>query len=402
MIAVLVLVVGCVKTGYSAEFATAGPRALGMGGAQVANALDATGIYYNPAGISANKKKFDIRIPATVILKDHGDIQDKVEDLDDLLGQLEFDDLVANAAAINSNLATINAVQDKLREIEAQDGESTGYGNVGGYTTFKVYGHSVGLAVYADFHATVMDNIDLTRINATIPALDANSLGNNQSYIDLRAVMPINFGLTYGRSFMEDRLHAGITARYITAKGYRQVINADSDDIDVLDDVKDTSTTTNTFTVDLGVLYRVTEKLNVGIAAKNLTSPEIDLPASGGLGEEKFKMEPQVRLGVSYNYWRGGNAAIDIDLTENETIAENYNERQISFGVEQTFGSRTNKLLAELFTVRLGAYKNIAEDDTPFVPAAGIGLGIAGFRLDVSGAYAEDEYGAGVDIAFSW
>ncbi|NTW61035.1 MAG: hypothetical protein HGA43_17960, partial [Nitrospirae bacterium] len=56
--------------GNAAQFSVVGPRALGMGGASVAAVNDSTAVYWNPAAL-ANFRKVDIRIPASVAMRDY-------------------------------------------------------------------------------------------------------------------------------------------------------------------------------------------------------------------------------------------------------------------------------------------------------------------------------------------
>ena len=62
------------------EFVTAGPRAMGMGGAGVAVTTDALATYWNPAGL-AMTQTVDVRIQGSGQVIDRLGIADAVHDL---------------------------------------------------------------------------------------------------------------------------------------------------------------------------------------------------------------------------------------------------------------------------------------------------------------------------------
>ena len=63
------------------EFVTAGPRAMGMGGAGVAVTTDALATYWNPAGL-AMTQTVDVRLQGSGQVIDRLGIADAVNDLD--------------------------------------------------------------------------------------------------------------------------------------------------------------------------------------------------------------------------------------------------------------------------------------------------------------------------------
>jgi hypothetical protein len=75
----------------------------------------------------------------------------------------------------------------------------------------------------------------------------------------------------------------------------------------------------------------------------------------------------------------------NLDLLEIGTLLNDYNIQRLSFGGEFDMS---------LLALRLGAYKNLAEDWQDWVATAGVGLDLFGFRIDVGGAYS---LGASVD-----
>ena len=80
------------------------------------------------------------------------------------------------------------------------------------------------------------------------------------------------------------------------------------------------------------------------------------------------------------NPWETMTVTVDADLTSNKTLLPNVKSRLISVGVEQT-------LLSELLSLRLGAFKNVADAHTYITPTAGFGIRLFALRVDVGGGY---------------
>src|SRR3990172_5632768 len=85
------------------QFSIVGPRALGMGGANVAAVNDSTAVYWNPAAL-ADFKKVDIRVPVSVGLHDHVGLKDTMDRINDLNALVQ----AGNTAAINETINLLN------------------------------------------------------------------------------------------------------------------------------------------------------------------------------------------------------------------------------------------------------------------------------------------------------
>ena len=90
-------------------------------------------------------------------------------------------------------------------------------------------------------------------------------------------------------------------------------------------------------------------------------------------GGGELKLEPQVRAGIAINPYSSLTLTADVDATSNKTFVPGVKSQLLSLGVEQT-------ILSEFLSFRVGAFKNMQDAATPFVPTAGLGLRWFAFR----------------------
>ncbi|GMT47253.1 MAG: hypothetical protein IEMM0007_0819 [bacterium] len=379
---------------FAAEFVTLGPRALGMGGAHVAVASDATAIYWNPAGLSAQHRATDIRAHVGAIVKDHSGLADLWNDIDDVLDGRGIKD-----PEFYSNTEDVDRLVDILRKLDKKGSRIDINGQAGAIVSANIKGMALAIGVTGIGYANAVPKLDLVNVNATLPFLDPQSIANNTSKIDLTGLQTIEYSLSLAHGFINDTLHVGATVKLMDAATYFDSIRAfNTSDTNIVEEVKNNKRTSQKITGDIGVIWMPSERLRLGAVGKYLTGPSFS-SASG----RDIKIAPQVRAGAAFLPWRGATVALDIDVTSNETLTPGYKERQVAVGFEQALGTK-GKILSDLFTIRAGGYKNVAESGSNFVATAGLGLGLLGLRLDVAGAYdfAKEEVGASANIAFQW
>ncbi len=379
---------------FAAEFVTIGPRAMGMGGAHVAVASDATAIYWNPAGLSAQHRVTDIRAHVGAVVKDHSGLADSWNDIDDVLNGRNIDGPDFFKAS-----ADVTRLVDILHKLDKKGSRIDINGQAGAIVSANIKGMALAIGVTGIGYANVVPRIDLVHVKATLPIVDPNSIFYNKSEIDLTGLQTIEYSLSLAHGFINDTLHVGGTLKLINATTYFDSISAfNTSDTDIVEKVKNNKRTGQKITGDIGVIWMPLERLRVGAVGKYLTSPTFS-SASG----RDIEIAPQVRAGAAFLPWRGATVALDIDVTSNETLTPGYKERQVAVGFEQALGTK-GKILSDLFTIRAGGYKNVAESGSNFVATAGLGLGLLGLRLDVAGAYdfAKEEVGASANVAFQW
>lgn len=379
---------------FAAEFVTLGPRAMGMGGAHVAVASDATAIYWNPAGLSAQHRVTDIRAHVGAVVKDHSGLGDLWNDIDDVLDGREISD-----SEFYSKPEDVDRLVDILRKLDKKGSRIDINGQAGAIASANIKGMALAIGVTGIGYASAVPKLDLINVNATLPIIDPNSIYYNASEIDLTGLQTIEYSLSLAHGFINDTLHVGATVKLMDAATYFDSIPAfNTSDTDIVDEVKNNKRTSQKITGDIGVIWMPSERLRLGAVGKYLTSPSF----SSARGND-IEIAPQIRAGAAFLPWRGATVALDIDVTSNETLTPGYKERQVAVGLEQALGTR-GKILSDLFTLRAGGYKNVAESGSNFVATAGFGLGLLGLRFDVAGAYdfAKEEVGASANVAFQW
>lgn len=227
----------------------------------------------------------------------------------------------------------------------------------------------------------------------------AHSIDNNQTSILAKSIAYVEVPVSYGYPLNLGNfgtLGIGGSLKVIEGRVYQtqtflyQSNGVKSDDI-VSNMTKNYKDSTN-FGIDVGVLWKYQRWLNVGLVAKNLNAPEFDepnlkdkneneIPGSSG----KTKLNPQVRMGIDIDPLDWVSFAVDMDITNNDTLLANvpgtadYNTRNLGGGVEIH--------PAEWLKIRGGLYKNLAESDIGTVATAGFTIGIKGVTLELDGAY---------------
>lgn len=209
---------------------------------------------------------------------------------------------------------------------------------------------------------------------------------DNATGVDVRALYTKELAVSYGFSFMDDKLHIAPTLKMIqgeTRQSYVRLV--DDTDTDVGDELTEdrNAKETTTFGVDLGLLYQPHPKWSLGLVLKDLNSPSFDM-ANG----EEIELKAAARAGASYEYsqkngWRG-LVALDADLIENESsIMKGHESQQVALGVAQE--------LMGFLSLRGGVAKDLASEGEGLSYSAGLGVQVYRFYIDLAGAISSDE-----------
>ncbi|RDU67297.1 hypothetical protein CQA54_04810 [Helicobacter equorum] len=133
----------------------------------------------------------------------------------------------------------------------------------------------------------------------------------------------VEIPLAYGHTFYTRAgdINIGIAPKFILASAYSYSTNISFVDLNSSKPKFDTNTIqmTQTFGLDLGVLYTPAflPNLNIGLVAKNLNAPKINLSGSDGY----VRLTQQVRAGVSYEMLNFLTLALDVDVLPNNTLS---------------------------------------------------------------------------------
>ncbi|HEY5513790.1 MAG TPA: conjugal transfer protein TraF [Geomonas sp.] len=232
-----------------------------------------------------------------------------------------------------------------------------------------------------------------------------NTINNNKTAVMVKSLAYVEFPLAYGHAInlgAYGKLGIGGSVKVVQGRVYQsrlQLINSDKSEKsnDILKNFTKNFEESTSVTVDLGALWRYKEWINVGIVAKNLTSPSFESPNlknqkgvyvdnAGNevlipIKDESVKLKPQVRLGVALDPLRWLTIAADLDLTDNETVLSGlgYKSRTLGGGLElHPF---------TWFKLRAGMYKNLSNSEIGPVATAGLTFGTRWVNLEVDGAY---------------
>ena len=345
----------------AAEFVTVGPRAMGMGGAGVAVTTDALATYWNPAGLAMTQTA-DIRIQGSGQVIDRLGIADAVHDLE-------------NFDTTDNSVPNLAKAQDIANRINRPGATVSLNGSAGLYIKGHLGEHAFGLNVS---DVATGGGFVSTPVTPTLNGSNVSLTG----VMALRGLEARQMAFSYAYAFADKTFSFGVTGKIIQGAAYSgSTTLTGGTDVSVTDNFGK-ATLSTAFGIDVGAIYRPSSWLRFGIVAKDINQPTFDAPGGGEL-----KLGPQVRGGVAVNPYSSLTLTADVDATANKTFVPGVKSQVLSLGAEQT-------IFSEFMSFRLGAFKNMKDPGTPFIPTAGLGLRIFAFRLDVGGGYDFREKGA--------
>ena len=226
------------------------------------------------------------------------------------------------------------------------------------------------------------------QILTSIASATANGTGdlqNNNTGVLIRGAMTAEVGLSYGHPIklpaplLDHKLGIGGSLKYIYGTTFSRFRRYDDiDPAEVVDDLNGSknSKTSHNVGIDLGILYKPTDSLRVGLVGRNLNNPSF-----ARVGASDFVLARQIRGGAAFNLTERWILAGDIDLLENKSEnLSGFRSRLASAGTEyvQPLGPLSVAL-------RGGVYSNLgsgAEKDLAIT--LGLGFEVAGFSLNLA------------------
>ncbi len=360
-------------------FSILGARPLGMGGAFVAVADEASAAYWNPAGLVEVE---DLEILPFAGLSVIDRISDLAEEINDFNDNPPEDDIEYTA---------------DLRDI------LQGYDEEG----IAAFGTpAIALLIGKKPLAVTLMELGIFGIAADLDLrpermLDDDTFGNgigwddNESKILMTAIQSTDLALSYARR-LTPRFSVGGSFRYLMAKKYEDVLSLpeESEAGEVIitwfeEVVEGDYVEGSGFGVDLGLLFQFNEKWQAGLLFRNLIEPEIKWKDNS----DDTKFANQIRAGVAFSpYSERLLLALDIDLSEEEIL--DMDKRQISLGLEWW-------VVKNLLALRLGTYNNSGSISDNSVITGGLGLDLGAFRIDLAGGIdsAQEEAAASGSIS---
>jgi len=401
MIIASVLVLGFISAplpGQAVEFAPIGSEAMSMGGAGVASSRGAYAPYYNPALLAKLNNTVEVSLAVGAAVREIN-LSEHIDTLSDLEINEAFDVLSEDA------LKPVDAerLADALDDIDLFRAELGRISRVNGLQAMpglnlgcQVKGFGFGVYGVSDVAASAIidpDHLDIIVEEAgqyfsyesgvaqitTQADYEAHSLqyalDNKLTYLNLTGLIYLELPIAYGRRLDTPYGALDLGGSFKIMPGYTicKDISIDTESGDVNDDLDDNEKRSTSWGVDLGLLFTPAkaEKLSLGLVAKNLNTPKFDTK-----GASDLKVKPQVRLGTAYSLLDDKlTAALDIDLTRNETFIHGYDAQYIGGGV--------NYHPSNWLTLRAGLMLNIAESDEGTVLTLGFGIGPKWLQLDL-------------------
>lgn len=308
-------------------FGNMGNTSAGLGDSGVALRKSAWGVYYNPALLASdNRGKFGYSVGVGLEQRGLGDVLSALMggggsniNIEGLYNQLA--DHPTNSLAISSQNGIVIQITGGVREVPKLDAE-------GKPTDEMVEVRSpIGAFTMAAFlSAFGAGNISSTLANNTL-SVD----GNIDGLILLE--VPIGWGWRFETSGGDISIGAAI--KYMGASSLDMALtgSVNSAGESSLNFKNNFSLSpANSFGIDLGLLYSI-YGFNVGFVAKNINVPTFEL--NNG---KKFKISPQFRMGLSYEFAEYFTLTLDSDLAPNDYLFDgSYKTQMIGGGLLMDF-----------------------------------------------------------------
>jgi hypothetical protein len=389
-------------------FAVFDARAMAMGGTGVSAGLTSSAPYFNPALLSAARRKSATALEITAGVRAH-DPQDLVDDADRVESAFNGveDALDAfNAAPQGANpqtqaaagqLATalgpfrdvFNTVSNKNLEVNAfaspltitVPGKDLGWAIFGAARAdagARFVGASSDDALLASYQAAAQQyaNTGSATDLAALCAQFGDTSGTTcdleepdfASRIEVRGAVVREIGISFAREFHGRSMNwaFGITPKYQKVSTFDYSVNPqDEEDIDADTGRKDYSD----FNFDLGVAKELGSGFRAGLVGRNMISRSYTTVL-----DNKIELKPQYRLGLSHHSsW--STLALDVDLNKSTPIAFEQEGQFVGLGFEFDVWN--------FVQLRIG-YRGDLKGNYDGVPSAGFGLSLAWLHLDAA------------------
>jgi hypothetical protein len=358
----IVLVVVLVAAPVSAwDRAPFGIRAMGMGGAFTAVADDATAVEWNPAGL-AMLSGWGVGWTG---YRAEEDVESVEEALGDLWANPPGDESVygdeARAGVVRAALERLARQRLLAREEEAME--------------LGLVGRSFALTMGQWRRSFVFpSSIDLEH-TAAVPPGEEGSLADNESRVRRLDLDRTEYCISAAYGGENGQTLLGATLRYqrwevTEAWGAPWEIGAAPSWEEILDALDGgVEQRSSTWAMDVGLLLNMGYN-RLGLMARNVTRPEIELPGGG-----KMQLDRAYRLGYAFLPSPTLIVGLDYDLRESSLPEESWTSRQVAFGFEKWFGE------TRTLALRGGGRRDLAWDASRIVYSLGLGVRFGPLQL---------------------
>jgi len=380
-------------------------RSFAMGSTGVAAAKPADAVAKNPALMAGQHNgwndDFGLILPSVnVRLADEEETGDQVDDIQDTI-----DDIDRAIAQSNSADAQQGAA-DLRQQLQAFDRDTVrANGSLGLALAAPSRNLSVGVFANANLVVTARGEYDQDD-DARLAAIEAGALPSNfsnqlESRAKILASSVTEVGIGFARAIdlgNDQSLNLGLSPKFVNLQTFQYtetVSGFDDDDFDS----DEQQTEKNGFNLDMGAAYAFGDdkEWTAAVAVKNLIPMELDSVQSNPALEEKrtFKLDPMVTAGIAHT----GNYHVltaDVELTKREAFGyeddtqwaalgaelDAWRYAQLRFGVRHNLASNDNN--------------NGIEEKTQYT--AGLGLNLAGVRMDLAALFSDTDKGAALEF----
>ena len=388
--AIIIIGASCVS---AMEYKVIGSKSTSLGGASVAVRGDSMSVFNNPALLAkpTYDVEFSLGVGAAFTDNNAGASVSKLKDIDFKKLLEDYDPLTATPeqlAKLKNGRSIIMRMNDNSVNVSPAAFLGFQVKNIG----FGVFGYGDinGQAKINQSHnKLIIENpsspgtyIDIeTSTPSDLAAYQASSIDyaihNGLTYLDITGLAVMEVPVGYGHEFKTEigSFSVGGSLKYMYGMTLAKSINIDDDDItkDLDKNKKDTST----FGIDLGFLYEPAflPQARIGLVGKNLNSPKFDI-----LSGDSIKIDPQFRVGIAYDILESLEFAMDMDLTSNKSLVDNFNTQMVGGGL--------NWHPVSWASLRGGLEKNIdSAANKSLVYTAGVSFGLKWFQFDIAGQY---------------
>lgn len=401
-------------------------RSVAMGGTGVSSASSGSAPYFNPALLSAARRKSAtaLEMKATVRAADPDKLADDVDnmekagnDLDDAITAFNNSPAGNNptrqaasgqmATALGNFRNVFSSVSNKTLEAGAfaspltlsVPGKDLGWAifgaaraEAGGRLVFENSDNAL-LASYqaaAQQYATSGSNLDLQTLVNTFgggTGCTTNCTLNDPnfaSHLDVRGVALQEIGISFSREFHGRSMNwsMGITPKYVKVATFDYSVKPDESEFDADTGRKDYKH----FNVDIGIAKDLGSGWKAGLVGRNLVTKKLTTALGNTL-----ELKPSYRAGLSHHTsWTA--VALDVDLGENKSLTGFDKPTQfVALGIEFD---------AWLLQFRAG-YRHDLAGNYEGIPSVGVGLSLGFLAIDAAIARrGTDEVQGAVQLAF--
>ncbi len=357
-------------------FGTYDARTMAMGGVGVATGVR-TAAFNNPALLTTADEVHEWFLLLPTVGR-------QLDDSDNLKGSLANFKQAADTLEITNNAANQSVVQATLDAINSSQ-----------YRETRNIAFMLAIPSRILSGAIFLNSYEISNVQSVIGGDNLSVLPPTyNSILAHRGVRIVENGVSAAKAFdaesgWMENMAIGFSAKFLLIETYGY-----TESIRTADVKTDNSQGNNTaqFAIDIGAFKEI-GVWKIGLVAKNLIPGSYDY----GITDDKFKIEPQVRVGFAYQS-RRSILEFNIDLTKNQPVGFDAASQIAALGWEW-YPSRS-------FALRTGYNRNLVEPETGSISSgsvsAGIGLLYSGVHFDIAGYTGDDGNGISAQLGLQF